>query len=69
VESDHYIMGVALFDLRGYGITKYLVATSLVSSSWTTAGEVKIRGERGNIVGTECAWTTLRSLQSYYSLY
>jgi hypothetical protein len=62
-------MGVALFDLRGYDISKCLAATSLVSSSWTTAGEVKIRGERGNKVGKECAWATLQSLESYCSLY
>lgn len=69
MESEHYNMGVASFDLSGYGILKSLAATNLVSSSWTTAGEVTIREERGNLVGTECAWTALHSQESYYSLY
>jgi len=60
-------MGVTLFDLSGYDISKCLSATSLVSSSWTTAGEVP--GEMGNVAGTERAWTVLYSLESYYSLY
>jgi len=68
VDSDHYNMGVALFDLSGYGISKCLSATCLVSSSWTTAGEVRIPGEMGNVAWTECAWTVLHSLESYYSL-
>jgi len=46
-----------------------LPTTSLVSSSWTAAIEVRIPGVRGNVVGTECAWTAVHSLERYYSLY
>lgn len=47
-----------------------LPATSLVSSSWTAAVKVRITGKRGGkVVGTECAWTALHSLERYYSLY
>ena len=68
MESDHYNLGVALFDLSGYGISNKSSCHQLISSSWTTAGEVRIEGVRGNITVTECAWAALYRLESYYSL-